>query len=221
MTATTTQTMKIIVFGASGEVGRRLVAEAASRGHLVSAVSRRQPRPGTHGPSVATPIRDVESAGDLKEVIADHDLVISALKPRDGHEPKLVGLTAAVVQAAQAAGKRFIVVGGAAPLLVPDSPGHTVLTAPGFLPESALPIATACQQQHDWILSRLDALSSYLCPPAMLTPGMRIGSYRTGCDSLVVDEQGRSHISMEDFAVAALDEAEHPQHAGQQFTVGY
>ena len=48
MTATTTQTMKIIVFGASGEVGRSLVAEAASRGHRVSAVSRREPSPGTH-----------------------------------------------------------------------------------------------------------------------------------------------------------------------------
>ena len=221
MTATTTQTMKIIVFGASGEVGRRLVAEAASRGHLVSAVSRRQPRPRTHGPSVATLIRDVESAGDLKEVIADHDLVISALKPRDGHEPKLVPLTAAVVQASQAAGKRFIVVGGAAALRVPDTQGHTVLTAPGFLPESVVPIATACQRQHDWCLDHLEPGGSYICPPAMLTPGTRIGSYRIGGDMLVVDDQGRSHISMEDFAVAVLDEAEHPRHAGQQFTVGY
>ncbi len=221
MTATTTQTMKIIVFGASGEVGRRLVAEAASRGHRVSAVSRREPSPGTHGPSVAALIRDVESAGDLEEVIADHDLVISALRPRDGHEPELVPLTAAVVQASHAAGKRFIVVGGAAALLVPDTQGHTVLTAPGFLPESSVPIATACQRQHDWCLDHLEPHGSYICPPAMLTPGTRIGSYRIGSDTLVVDEQGRSHISMEDFAVAVLDEAEHPQNAGQQFTVGY
>ncbi len=221
MPATTTRTMKIIVFGASGEVGRRLVAEAASRGHRVSAVSRREPSPGTDGRSVATLIRDVESAKDLKEVIADHDLVISALRPRDGLEPKLVPLTAAVVQAAQAAGKRFIVVGGAAALRVPDTQGHTVLTAPGFLPESVVPIATACQRQHDWCLDHLEPHGSYICPPAMLTPGTRVGSYRIGGDMLVVDEQGRSHISMEDFAVAVLDEAEHPQNAGQQFTVGY
>ncbi len=215
------QIMRVIVFGASGEVGSRMVAEAASRGHRVSAVSRGEPSPGTHDPSVATLIRDVESAGDLKEVIADHDLVISALRPRDGHEPTLVPLTTAVVEAARAAGKRFIVVGGAAPLGVPDMPGHTVLTAPGFLPESSVPIATACQRQHDWCLDHLEPHGSYICPPAMLTPGTRIGSYRSGSDTLVVDDQGHSSISMEDFAVAVLDEAEHPQHAGQQFTVGY
>lgn len=221
MPAITTKTMKIIVFGASGEVGRRLVAEAASRGHRVSAVSRGEPSPGTNDPLVATLIRDVESAGDLEDVIADHDLVITALRPRDGQEPTLVPLTAAVVKASHAAGKRFIVVGGAAALRVPDMQGHTVLTAPGFLPESSVPIANACQQQHDWCLDHLKPRGSYICPPAMLTPGTRIGSYRIGSDTLVVDDQGRSSISMEDFAVAVLDEAEHPQHAGQRFTVGY
>ena len=97
MPATATRTMKIIVFGASGEVGRRLVAEASGRGHRVTAVSRQEPGPGTHGPSVTTLIRDVESAGDLHDLIADHDLVISALRPRDGDEAKLIPLTAAVV----------------------------------------------------------------------------------------------------------------------------
>ena len=224
MPTTTTNTMKIIVFGASGEVGRRMVAEAArrgGRGHRVTAVSRSEPSPGLHDASVATLVRDVESARDLTEVIADHDLVISALRPRDGQEPKLVELTVTVVQAARAAGKRFIVVGGAAALRVPGTPGHTVLTAPGFLPESSVLIARACQQQHDWCLDHLEPHGSYICPPAMLTPGLRLGSYRVGGEELIVDDQGQSHISMEDFAVAVLDEAEHPRHAGRKFTVGY
>ncbi len=55
----------------------------------------------------------------------------------------------------------------------------------------------------------------------MLMPGSRLGSYRVGGEELIVDDQGQSHISMEDFAVAVLDEAEHPQHAGRKFTVGY
>ncbi|MCH8270776.1 MAG: NAD(P)H-binding protein [Planctomycetes bacterium] len=215
------RTMKVIVFGASGEVGSRVVAEAASRGHRVTAVSRREPSPGRHHLSVATLVRDVESASDLMEVIAEHDLVISALRPPDGEEPKLVPLTVAVVEAARAADKRFIVVGGAAPLRMPETPEHTVLTAPGFLPESSVLIAIACQQQHDWCVDHLESRGSYICPPAMLTPGTRTGSYRIGSDTLVVDEQGSSSISMEDFAVAVLDEAEHPQHAGQKFTVGY
>ena len=215
------QPMKVIVFGASGEVGRRVVAEAVRRGSQVTAVSRREPSPGTHEASVAALVRDVESASDLTEIIAEHDLVISALRPPDGEEPKLVPLTVAVVEAARAAGKRFIVVGGAAALRMPETPEQTVLTAPGFLPESSVAIATACQQQHDWCLDHLASLGSYICPPAMLAPGTRTGSFRLGSDTLVVDEQKNSSISMEDFAVAILDEAEHPQHAGQQFTVGY
>ena len=220
MSATRAQTMKIIVFGASGEVGRRMVAEAASRGHHVTAVARRKPSSGTHGPAVSTLIRDVESAADLERVVAQHDFVISALRPQDGEEARLVQLTAAVAEAAKAAGTRFIVVGGAAPLRLPQDPSHTVLTAPGFLPESSVPIATACQQQHDWVLPRLGELGSYLCPPAMLMPGTRTGSYRVGDDTLITDDDGNSHISMEDFAVAALDEAEHSNHTGRRFTVG-
>jgi hypothetical protein len=54
MTKTTaTQTIKIAVFGASGDVGRRMVAEAARRGHRVTAVARREPSPGMHDPAVA------------------------------------------------------------------------------------------------------------------------------------------------------------------------
>ncbi len=125
-----------------------------------------------------------------------------------------------VAKAAKAAGTRFIVVGGAAPLRLPEDPSHTVLTAPGFLPESSVPIATACQQQHDWVLPQLGELGSYLCSPAMLLPGTRTGSYRVGDDTLITDDDGNSHISMEDFAVAALDEVEHSNHTGRRFTVG-
>jgi putative NADH-flavin reductase len=220
MPATSTQTTKIIVFGASGEVGRRMVAEAAQRGHRVTAVARRGPGVGVQDRSISTLIRDVETADDLEQIIAEHDFVISALRPQDGEEAKLVDLTAAVVTAATAAGRKFIVVGGAAALRLPNAHDHTVLTAPGFLPESVVPIATACQRQHDWILPELGDSGAYLCPPAMLTPGTRTGSYRVGDDTLVADDDGNSHISMEDFAVAALDEAEHPNHTGRRFTVG-
>jgi len=219
MSTESTRSLRVIVFGAAGDVGRRMVGEASRRGHRVTAVTR-SPSASVSGPGVSMLVRDVESADDLQRVIGEHDVVISALRPRDGDEERLVALTGAVVRAARGAGTRFIVVGGAASLWVRDSPGHTVLTAPGFLPDAYLPIATACQAQHDWIVPRLDGLGSYLCPPAELTPGERTGSYRLGDDTLVTDESGASRISMEDFAVAALDEAERPVHVGRRFTVG-
>ena len=101
---------------------------------------------------------------------------------------------------------------------MPDG-GDTVLTAPGFLPDSVLPIARACQAQYELCLAEREADWCYLSPPAMLMPGDRSGRYRTGGDVLLTDPAGQSRISMEDFAVALLDEAETPHHAGERFTV--
>lgn len=212
--------MKIVVFGASGDVGRRVVTEASKRDHEVTAVVRREGAL-TFDKSIDVSVLDVSSSPNLRELIAAHDVAISALRPPDGEESSLRSLTQTVVAAAQHAERRFVVVGGAATLLLPDASGHTVLSAPGFLPENVVPIATACKHQFDWCDGQLGALGTYLCPPAMLTPGERTGKYRLGSDTLVVSTKGQSEISMEDFSVALVDEAENPRHTGRRFTVGY
>lgn len=218
---TATDALRIAIFGASGQVGQRLVAESTRRGHRVTAIARRIPDEGTHPQGVETLSRDVLSADDLPQIAADHDIVIAALRPPNGKEPIMVDQTAAVVGAALASGTRFIIVGGAAPLRFPDAPEHSVLTKPGYLPASVVPIATASQQQHDWLKPRLGGLGTLLCPPPMLVAGDRTENYRIGEGTLVVDEAGESSISIEDFAVALLDEAEHPTHSGRVFTVAY
>ncbi|MGR7001911.1 hypothetical protein ACU686_34235 [Yinghuangia aomiensis] len=60
-----------------------------------------------------------------------------------------------------------------------------------------------------------------MSPAAILEPGARTGVFRLGADELVVDADGVSAISMEDLAVALLDEAEHPKHHRTRFTLGY
>ena len=60
---------------------------------------------------------------------------------------------------------------------------------------------------------------TYVSPAAVIEPGVRTGRYRTGEDRLLVDDQGNSHISAEDFAVAIVDELERPAHVGRRFTV--
>ncbi|GLW07187.1 hypothetical protein Misp01_23170 [Microtetraspora sp. NBRC 13810] len=136
--------MRITVFGAAGNVGRRVVAEASSRGHRVTAVTRRPPGTG----------------------------------------------------------------------------GATVVDTPDFPPDWR-PIALACARQLDVCRADTGADWTYLSPPALLEPGRRTGGYRTGTDELLVDAAGDSAISMEDFAVAPLDEAERPRHRRTRFTVGY
>jgi putative NADH-flavin reductase len=61
---------------------------------------------------------------------------------------------------------------------------------------------------------------TYVSPPAVLEPGQRTGRYRVGLDHLVTDAAGASSLSMEDFALALVDEAERPQHSRGHFTVG-
>lgn len=42
-----------------------------------------------------------------------------------------------------------------------------------------------------------------------------------GKDHLLIDKNGNSSISMEDYATAIVDEIEKPQHIKMRFTVGY
>ena len=52
-------------------------------------------------------------------------------------------------------------------------------------------------------------------------PGERTGKFRLGGDQLLADDYGKSRISMEDFAIALVDELERPTHSRRRFTVGY
>ncbi|MBL4667203.1 MAG: NAD(P)H-binding protein, partial [Sneathiella sp.] len=209
------------LFGAAGDVGSRIAAEAVSRGHEVTGVVRKKEQidslpdaiSGQHG-----------NAGDLASVTqltAGQDLIISAIRPPAGSEHLLPELTKTILEGAAKTNTRVLIIGGAASRKVPGLGGHTVLTAPNFLPPSVLDIARACQAQYEIIIADTKANWSYFCPPAMLTPGVRTGQYRLGLDELVIDANGQSAISMEDFAVALIDEAEQPKHIKASFTAAY
>lgn len=213
--------MKITVFGAAGEVGRRIANEALARGHAVTGVVRTKAQFALLPEGVKPCAADVLDMTQLVRTIEGQDVLISALRPPQGHEHALVTLTGSVLDAAAAEGVRALVVGGAGRLLLLERGGETVLSAPDFLPESVVPIARACQAQYELCLSERRVDWTYLSPPAMLEPGARTGRYRLGTDTLMVDEHGASRISIEDFAVAMLDEAEAPKHLRRAFTVGY
>ena len=213
--------MRIIIFGAAGDVGSRVVAEALSRGHEITAVVRDPAQFSKLPAKVKARSGDAGNIEDVARLAAGHDLVISAIRPPDGREKQLVTLTKAILDGASQSNIRVLVVGGAASLKMPGQGDETVLTAPGFLPEAVVDIARACFAQHEACRADTRADWTYISPPAMLTPGIRTGAYRLGSDELLTDESGVSAISMEDFAVALLDEAEHPQHHRTRFTAAY
>jgi len=212
---------RIAVFGAAGSVGRCVVNEALNRGHDVTGVVR-NPQRAAGLPGLAVPAFAEASDGTaIRAVLRQQDVAVMALRPPAGREAELVGYTRTLLDAALETGVPVVIVGGAASLRFPDHPGWTVLTRPGFLPDAVRPIAQACHAQREAVLSTGGEGWSHICPPAGLEPGRRTGRYRLGTDMLVTGEDGRSAISVEDFAIAIVDEAESHAHAGRSFTVGW
>lgn len=213
--------MRIVIFGSNGEVGRRVVAEALSRGHKVTAIIRNNAQFSQLPKEANILIGNAENMEEIAQSIKDQDLIISAVRPAEGHEDLLPILTKSILDNAAKLNIRALIVGGAASLQMPGEDNVTVLTAPGFLPDSVIPIAQACQKQYELCIANKDANWTYVSPPAMLAAGTRTGNYRLGTDELIQDKQGISTISMEDFVVALLDEAEQVKHQKIRFTVAY
>lgn len=214
--------MKLIVFGATGDVGRMVITEALSRGHSVTAVARATAPLSDIPGDIEKVSADVLAASELvAELIAGHDAVVSALRPPQGQELQLVDLTRAVVEGAGINDVPVFVTGGAATLKLPDFGGHTVLTAPDFLPHTVRSIAEACAAQQALLDSITGVRWSHLLPPAMLVSGPRTGAYVRGTDTLVTDAQGVSQISYADFAVAMIDLVENPDATLRRTTVGW
>ncbi|MGA9717620.1 MAG: NAD(P)-dependent oxidoreductase [Acidobacteriaceae bacterium] len=217
--------MKIVLYGATGKAGSRILKELLGRGVEVVAVAR---HPGKLSPAAGLTVQqgDLSSVDAIAKTIDGAEAVVSAYGPPPNRPEELVEVTkreiAAVQRVSQQASSsehapRLVVVGGAGSLLV--APGVTLVSAPDF-PAAWKPIALA----HEKALELLRTSSidwTYLSPSAFFEPGERTGTFRLGQDELLTAADGKSHISMEDYAIALAEELEQPQRRGQRFTVGY
>jgi len=222
--------MKIVLFGATGMIGKRIAAEALQRGHDVTAVVRDPARAAEAGLPDLVPA-DSKRAGhlSLKEgdilvpdsiarLVQGQDLVISAYGPRFGEEDEMLEATRSLIEGVKRGGvRRLISVGGAGGLEV--APGVRLMDTPEF-PEEVRPLARAHEEALN-LYRASDLEWTVLSPPALIEPGKRTGMFRLGLDRLVVDERDNSRITAEDYAAALLDEAEDPYYIGTRFTVGY
>ena len=214
--------MRIVLFGATGNVGRRVAAEALGRGHEVIGVVR-DPAAATEA-GVPLVKGDATKAESVAQLAQGADAVVSAISPRPNARglaaPSLVQNARAMIAGLGRAGlKRVLFVGGAGSLEV--APGQQLVDQPGF-PEAykaealdgraALEVWRTEGGGLDW---------TFLSPAAEIGPGERTGRYRTTGDQFLVDAAGRSFITFEDYAVAVLDELERPRHIGRRFGVAY
>ena len=217
--------MKIVLYGATGRAGSRILAELLGRGHEVVAVVR-HPEKLTPRTGLTAELGDLSTSDAIARAIDGAQAVVSAYGPPPDKPEDVVGVTereiVAMQQVSQQANSpehapRLIVVGGAGSLEV--APGMTLVSTPDF-PAEWKPIALA--HQRALVLLRASSIDwTYLSPSAILEPGRRTGTFRLGQDTLLTAADGKSWISMEDYAIALADELERPQHRRQRFTVGY
>ena len=90
----------------------------------------------------------------------------------------------------------------------------------GYLPDAYKPIAESHVRALN-VLRSSDIDWTYLAPAAYFEPGERTGKFRLGKDELIANEKQESRISMEDYAIALVNELEKPDHRKQRFSVGY
>jgi len=218
--------MKVALIGATGYVGSRILTELLQRGHRVTALVRHPETLASHA-NLTAQRADVLKSDELSKIVTGHDAVISAFNPGrqsldpDIFEKHVAGHKAILAGINKSGVKRFLAVGGAASLKAAS--GQEYLDSPEFPPEYA-PYKAGIRGTRElyYLLKKEPHLDwVYLSPSVRLLPGTRTGKYRVGTDRVLYDSNGVSAISLEDYAVAMVDELEQPQHHRERFTVGY
>jgi len=216
--------MKVVIFGATGNIGRRIAAEALRRGHEVTGVVRDPGAVTPPDPRVRLVKGDATDADDVSTVVRGADAVVSAISPRPNPRglpaPSLAANTKALIAGLRRAHvRRVLYVGGASSLEV--APGKALADMPDFPEAYRAEAREGREALAHWREEGGGLEWTYLSPAAEIAPGDRTGHYRTTDDKLLLDAKGRSFISMEDYAVAVLDELERPHHVGRRFGVAY
>ena len=203
--------MNIVLAGATGNIGSRILDEALQRGHRVTGLTRDPAKLTARNGLQAKKANTIEVAA-FADALKGHDAAILSVKwnENDVHQ---------VLDALRKAGvKRCLFVVGAGSLLRSDGRTHfDHMAEKGIQPPTSKPAALALAEVQK--VTDLDWTA--ISPPASIQPGERTGKFRLGLDDLIEDDKGQSQISREDFAIAILDEMEKPQHIRRRFTAGY
>ncbi|SDJ11581.1 hypothetical protein SAMN04488540_10547 [Ferrimonas sediminum] len=212
--------MKLFIIGATGFVGQALVKEALAQGHQVTALVRQAGKLTPH--SALTEISgDVLDVQATAAAMAGHDEILSAFNA-GWNNPNLyqdfISGANAIVEAATLSDVRLQMVGGAGSLFV--APGVQLVDTDGF-PKEYLQGARAARDILTQLQQRSDLNWSFVSPPALLAPGERTGTFRVGGDNLLMKGDAPANVSVEDLAVAVVNEAKLRQHSCCRYTIGY
>lgn len=213
----------VVLIGASGFVGSAILNELLTKGHKVTAIVRNPQKINVENPNLAVIKADVSDTNTLISACKGKDAVISAYNPgwTNPHiyEETLRNYPLILDAVKQSGVKRLLCVGGAGTLFC--APGLRVVDS-GVIPEAIMGGVKSLGEFYlNTLMNEKDIDWIFFSPAGTLEPGQRTGKFRLGKDDLIVDENGNSHISVEDYAVAMIDELENPKHHYERFTIGY
>ena len=213
----------VLLIGATGFVGSAVLNELASRGHKVTAVVRNIEKLAKND-LVNAVKEDVANVDAIAKLAEGKDAIISAYNP-GWTNPDIATLITEnypkILEAAKKSGvERLLIVGGAGTLFC--APGLRVVDS-GAIPEE---IMGGVRPLGDFYLNTLmnenDIDWVFFSPAGVFDQeGKKTGNYRLGKDDLIVDAEGNSHISVQDYADAMVNELEKPAHHKERFTIGY
>lgn len=216
--------MKVALIGATGFVGSHLLQELQSRGYEVTAIARSANKIEAKGEKLKAVSVDISDVKALSAAIKGSDVVLSAYNAGwtnpNIYEDFIKG-SQAIQQAVSEAGvKRYIVIGGAGSLLID---GKQIVDGADF-PAEIKPGATAARDYYEMLKKETNLDWTVFSPAIEMHQGIttgRTGKYRIGTDSPVFNDNGRAILSVEDLAVAVVDELENHKFSRQRFTAAY
>lgn len=208
--------MKIGIIGATGKAGGFIMREALLRGHQVTAIVRDASKLTEKRAAVLEKAIGELAAEDLQEF----DVVVNAFGvPPEKAQMHVEAGRVLIGAMKKVPNTRLIVVGGAGSLFVDEARTTQLIDTPEF-PDNFKAIAAGQAQNLADLEASEGVKWTFLSPAAFFDPnGGRTGRYQIGEDSITFNSKGKSYVSYPDYAVALLDEIEHPRHINKRFTV--
>ena len=213
----------VVLIGAGGFVGNAILNELLSRGHKVTAVVRNPEKINVSNSNLEIAKADIADTNAMVGICKGKEAIISAYNPGwtnpDIYEETLRNYPLILEAAKRSGAKRLLCVGGAGTLFC--APGLRVVDS-GAIPDAIMGGVKSLGEFYlNTLMNEKDIDWIFFSPAGTLEPGKRTGKFRLGKDDLIIDENGISHISVEDYAVAMVDELENPKHHCERFTIGY
>lgn len=213
----------VVLIGASGFVGNAILNELLSRGHKVTAVVRNPEKINVSNSNLEIVKADIADTNAMVGICKGKEAIISAYNPGwtnpDIYEETLRNYPLILEAAKRSGAKRLLCVGGAGTLFC--APELRVVDS-GAIPDAIMGGVKSLGEFYlNTLMNEKDIDWIFFSPAGTLEPGKRTGKFRLGKDDLIIDENGISHISVEDYAVAMVDELENPKHHCERFTIGY